>query len=63
MKAEYWEARFPVINWREPIVVHWDDRQAYSCRICIAEFGLKKESAHQWRDVDQVMAHIGEVHS
>lgn len=60
MTAAELEAKFPIINWRLPIVVAWegDSRQWFACRVCIANKGLNKKSTWQWLSFEEALKHI-----
>ncbi len=56
------ERSFPAINWRTPVQVAWaEEKITFACRVCIAAFGLKFDSPHQWPTSTEAQKHI-DVH-
>lgn len=61
------EQTIPSIRWRDPVMVHWEHasegtREMYACRICIANFGLKSASEHQWPTFRECADHVLQEH-
>lgn len=68
------ETRFPFIAWRDPVPVMWAGGEhpvfpagasattLFACRICIANIGLKRTSAHQWQTKEEADTHIIREH-
>lgn len=56
------EARWPAIEWRKPLPVAWPDGRYYACRVCIANKGLKRDSAWQWLGYADAGRHIALEH-
>lgn len=56
------EERWPFIEWRKPLPVAWQDASLFTCRICVARFGLNRESLHLWVSPQQVVDHIEKEH-
>jgi hypothetical protein len=60
------EQSYPTINWREPVAVKWlghgYEGNKFACRVCVAHFGLKDSSTHQWETRAEAEEHIKRVH-
>lgn len=51
------------IPWRQPLPVQWPGITMFVCRVCMANRGLKRDSAHQWQSYDEARDHIEVSHS
>lgn len=55
--------RYPLIEWRKPIVVATADLSRYVCRICIANHGLKSEDVKNWPETRTAFdEHLKQTH-
>lgn len=64
--AQTLELDFPLIPWREPIIVRTPDdpTERFACRICIALAGLKERDVPMLTtDPEEVRKHIAESHA
>ena len=62
-KAGLWFC-FPEIDWDLPLPVTFAEPQkkTWTCRICIANHGFHKDSAHQWATEDAARQHMETEH-
>jgi hypothetical protein len=52
------EKDFPTIAWRVPMPVQWSGGTRYACRICVANYGLKRNSLIQWETEAEAQLHM-----
>jgi hypothetical protein len=55
-------AKWPDIEWQQPLPVQWSDKQLFACRVCIANDGLNRTSTHQWASMAEAERHIVKEH-
>lgn len=54
---------YPFINWREPIKVKLSSgNEGWSCRLCIAHYGLKDDDENAIGDLQAFDMHLANFH-
>lgn len=58
MRLDQLEAEYPWIQWRVPLPVQWPGGTRYACRVCIANYGLGRDSDIQWNTEAEAQIHL-----
>jgi hypothetical protein len=59
---EQLETKYPDIDWRKPIEIVWPDGRWFACRVCIANYGLTRDSAWQFLGYADAGRHLAIEH-